>query len=256
MRKRGGFVRKSFFVLLTFVFLAGFAKADWISDAKSQAQATAESQLKPLVGDVGAALGGGMYGPVKNGGLLGFDVGIRGSFAGISNGTKENIPSLKDESYIPAAWLYVSKGLFFGIDVFGRYASVKMNSSDDSIDLVGAGLEYTVIEDGLLKPVPGVSVLAAANTLSAKGVSVRTISLAATVSKKLPFVTPFATLAMDTTEMDVDLEAGITAKPKASGSRISAGIELRLIPFTYFNIAASKTAGSEMGFQLGIGIKN
>ncbi|MCD6311279.1 MAG: hypothetical protein J7M11_02355, partial [Elusimicrobia bacterium] len=225
---------------------AGVAKADWIGDAKGQAKAA----LEPLAGDLGAALGGGMYEPVKNGGLLGFDVGIRTSFAGLSNETKTNITSLKDSSYIPAAWLYASKGLPFGIDVFARYASLKIEDSDKSIDLTGVGVQYTLIKDRLIKPIPGVSLLAAVNKLDAPGLDAQTISAAATVSKKLPFITPFVTLAMDKTEMEV-----LTVKPEKTQNRILAGIELRLIPFTYFNIAASKS-GSETGFQLGIGIKN
>ncbi|MBU4133956.1 hypothetical protein KKH42_01380, partial [bacterium] len=209
-----------------------------------------EAQLVPLAGDLGAALGGGMYEPVKNGGLLGFDIGIRTSFAGISQETKTSITGLKDSSYIPAVWLYASKGLPLGIDIFARYASLKMESSAETIDLLGVGVQYTVLKDSLINPIPGVSLLLAVNNLSAPGLDAQTISAAATVSKKLPIITPFATLAMDKTTMEV-----LTFKPEKTQVRILAGIELRLIPFTYFNIAASKS-GSETGFQLGIGIKN
>ncbi|PKN00020.1 MAG: hypothetical protein CVU78_03320 [Elusimicrobia bacterium HGW-Elusimicrobia-2] len=239
-------MKKILIVMTAMILMTGIAKADWIGDAKLKL----EAELKPLAGDLGAALGGGMYEPVKNGGLFGFDVGIRTSFAGISNKTKANITSLKDSDYIPAAWLYASKGLPFGIDIFGRYASLKIESSAETIDLTGFGIQYTLISDKLIKPVPGVSLLAAVNKLDAQGLDAQTITAAATVSKKLPFITPFATLAMDKTEMEV-----LTVKPKKTQNRILVGIELRLIPFTYFNIAASKS-GSETGFQLGIGIKN
>lgn len=243
-------MKKILIVLMAMVVVTGVARADWISDAQGQAK----EALKPLAGDLGAALGGGMYEPVKNGGLFGFDVGIRTSFAGISNKTKTNIHSLNDSSYIPAAWLYVSKGLPFGIDVFARYASLKIESSDKRIDLTGVGVQYTVIKDKLIKPIPGLSLLAAVNKLDAPNLDAQTISAAATVSKKLPLITPFVTLAMDKTEMEVSF-LGSTVKPEKNQNRILAGIELRLIPFTYFNIAASRS-GSETGFQLGIGIKN
>ncbi len=246
---------KNFLAVLTvMIVMAGVARADWISDVKAKALTEPNTYLEPLAGDLGAALGGGMYEPVKNGGLFGFDVGIRTSFAGISDKTKTNITSLKDSSYIPAAWLYASKGLPFGIDVFARYASLKIESSAESIDLLGVGVQYTLIKDKLIKPIPGVSLLAAVNKLSAPGLDAQTISLAATASKKLPFITPFVTLAMDKTAMEVATVLG-TVNPEKTQSRILAGIELRLIPFTYFNIAASKS-GSETGFQLGIGIKN
>lgn len=239
-------MKKILIVMTAMIVMTGIVKADWIGDAKLKL----EAELEPLAGDLGAALGGGMYEPVKNGGLFGFDVGIRTSFAGISNKTKTNITSLRDSDYIPAAWLYASKGLPFGIDIFGRYASLKIESSAETIDLTGFGIQYTLISDKLIKPIPGVSLLAAVNNLSAPGLDAQTITAAATVSKKLPFITPFATLAMDKTEMEV-----LTVKPKKTQNRILVGIELRLIPFTYFNIAASKS-GSDTGFQLGIGIKN
>ena len=251
-------MKKILVVMTAMMVMTGVAKADWIGQAKDRALAVAEAQLKPLAGDLGAALGGGMYEPVKNGGLLGFDVGIRTSFAGISNNTKTNIPALNDSSYIPAAWLYASKGLPLGIDVFGRYASLKIESSAETIDLTGFGIQYTLISDKLIKPIPGLSLLAAVNKLDAPNLDAQTISVAATVSKKLPIITPFVTLAMDKTEMEVALTGlglGNTVKPEKTQSRILVGIELRLIPFTYFNIAASKS-GSETGFQLGIGIKN
>jgi len=243
-------MKKILIVMTAMMLMTGIAKADWISEAKTKTEAL----LEPLAGDLGAALGGGMYEPVKNGGLFGFDVGIRTSFAGISNKTKANITQLNDSNYIPAAWLYASKGLPLGIDVFARYASLKIESSAESIDLLGVGVQYTVISDKLIKPIPGVSLLAAVNNLSAPGLDAQTISAAATVSKKLPFITPFATLAMDKTTMEVVTGLG-TVKPEKTQNRILAGIELRLIPFTYFNIAASKS-GSDTGFQLGIGIKN
>ncbi|MBA3066333.1 hypothetical protein KJ633_02975 [bacterium] len=239
-------MKKILVVLTVMVVMAGVARADWIGDA----QGKPEAQLVPLAGDLGAALGGGMYEPVKNGGLLGFDIGIRTSFAGISQETKTSITGLKDSSYIPAVWLYASKGLPLGIDIFARYASLKMESSAETIDLLGVGVQYTVLKDSLINPIPGVSLLLAVNNLSAPGLDAQTISAAATVSKKLPIITPFATLAMDKTTMEV-----LTVKPEKTQARILAGIELRLIPFTYFNIAASKS-GSETGFQLGIGIKN
>jgi len=238
------------------LFFVSVSYADWVDEAKAKLATEAEQALEPLTGDLGSCLGGGLYGPVKNGGLTGFDVGLRTSFAGISGDTKKNITTLKDKSYIPAGWLYISKGLpFIGIDVFARVASIKIGSSDESIDLFGAGLEYTVIEDKLIKPVPGVSVLAAVNTLSVTGVAAKTVSVAATVSKKLPFITPFATFAVDKTEMDIDLDDLGNVKPEKTTNRILIGLELRLIPFTYINIAASK-AGSETGFQLGLGIKH
>lgn len=248
-------MKKKLMFFAGLLFFVSVSHADWMADAKARAVNVAEQQLEPLAGDLGSCLGGGLYGPVKNGGLLGFDIGIRTSFAGISDETKTNINGLKDKSYIPAGWLYVSKGLpFIGIDVFARLASVKIGSSDESIDLFGVGIEYTIIADKLIKPVPGVSVLAAVNTLSVTGVSARTVSVAATVSKKLPFITPFATFAIDKTEMIINLDSLDSVKPKKTNNRILIGLELRLIPFTYINIAASKV-GSETGFQLGLGIK-
>jgi len=242
---------KKILIVMTALFVTvGALRADWISEAKTLATA----QLEPLAGDLGGALGGGMYEPVKNGGLFGFDVGVRTSFAGISNETKTNIPAFKDSSYLAGVWLYASKGLPLGIDIFARYASRKIESSNESIDLTGFGVQYTVISDKVIKPVPGVSLLAAVNNFSGPGLDAQTLSMAATVSKKLPIITPFATLAIDKTGMEVASSIG-TLKPKKTQSRVLAGIELRLIPFTYFNMAVSKS-GSETGFQLGLGIKN
>jgi len=101
--------------------------------------------------------------------------------------------------------------------------------------------------------VPGLSVLIARNALDSSFLKVKTTTFAVKASKKLPFITPFIAIARDKTEMEVESLVG-TLNPDSSYTRFVLGIEFRLIPFTYINLAFSNV-NSNTGFQLGLGVK-
>lgn len=243
-------MKKKLMIFIGMLVFVSVSYADWIGDIKNELT----DDLKPLAGDVGAALSGGMAAPCKSGGLFGFNLGLQTSFAGLSQGTKDLKIFTSDTKYFPASWIYVSKGIPGGVDIFARYMSVKANDSDDALTLLGYGLEYNILKDRMIVPIPGVSLILAVNTLSVTSLDVNTTTLGVKVSKKLPVVTPFISFTSNSTIMEIKTVLG-TIKPKKSASTIALGAEFRLIPFTYINIAGSKT-GEETGIQIALGIKN
>ncbi|MCD6422800.1 MAG: hypothetical protein J7L42_01600, partial [Elusimicrobia bacterium] len=242
----GGEVRKILFCVFIF---AAFLRADWIDNAKTKA----ESELKPLAGDVGSVLGGGFWSPTKKGGLLGFDVGIQVSASGISD---DNPVFTEDEKEgnLGAGWLYISKGIpFTRMDVFLRAMQSEMKNSDEKINFFGFGLEYNILKDRVISPIPGISAVLGVNTLSVTGLDATTTSIGLKASKKLPIITPFVVIASEKTKMEIDA-VGVKLEPEETRARILAGIEFRLIPFTYLDLAFSKT-DEVTGFQISAGIK-
>jgi len=240
-------MKKKLMVFAGMLFFVSVSYADWINDAKNES----EKLLEPLAGDIGAVLGGGIYGPTKSCGLLGFDLGVRVATTEIS----DDNPVMTSGDSMGTYWIYASKGIpVLNVDVFARTMQIKMESSDDSIALLGFGVEYNLIKDKLISALPGVSLIAAINTLSVTSIDARTTTIGATVSKKLPFISPYVSVGRDTTEMSIDTGI-VTWKPEKSKTRLVAGIELRPLPFVYANLGVSK-AGSETGVQLGVGIKN
>ena len=238
---------KNFLMVVAVLFAAGLARADWISDAKSKT----EKELKPLVGDVGAVLGSGFWSPAKKGGLWGFDIALQVAASDVSDDNHV----LSSDDTIGASWIYVSKGIpFVSLDVSLRAMQAKMESSEDKINFFGLGLEYNLIKDRVVSPFPGISLLFAANALNASGLDATTATFGAKASKKLPFITPFAALAAEKTKMDVDSVVLGTLKPEESRFRLIAGMEFRLIPFTYLNVAVTKS-GKVSGVQIAAGIK-
>ena len=238
---------KKILVVIAALFVAALAWADWISDAKIKT----EEQLKPLAGDVGSVLGSGFWSPAKKGSLFGFDVGIQLAASGVS---RDN-PVLSSDDKIGASWIYLSKGIpFVSVNVSLRGMQAKMENSEDKLNFFGLGLEYNLIKDRVISVLPGVSILFEANTLSAPGLNAATETFGAKASKKLPIITPFAALAVEKTGMDIDSVFG-NLKPKESRFRMVAGIEFRLIPFTYLNLALTKS-GKVLGIQVATGIGN
>jgi len=240
--------RISKILIIVFLF-SSFSYADWISEARKKS----EIELKPLVRDVGASLGGGMYGPVRGGGLFAFNVGIQSSFSKVSEETKALNIFSSDTEYISSPWLYLSKGIPGGFNLFLRIMNLKIEDSDEKLSLFGVGVEYKIIKDAIISPVPGLSVLIARNALDSSFLKVKTTTFAVKASKKLPFITPFIAIARDKTEMEVESLVG-TLNPDSSYTRFVLGIEFRLIPFTYINLAFSNV-NSNTGFQLGLGVK-
>jgi len=234
-------------ILFCVFIFAAFLRADWIDDAKTKA----ESELKPLAGDVGSVLGGGFWSPAKKGGLLGFDVGIQVS----ASGTSDDNPVFTKNESIGAAWIYISKGIpFTGIDVFLRAMQSEMENSDEKINFFGFGLEYNILKDRVISPVPGISAVLGINALSVTGLDATTTSIGLKASKKLPIITPFVAVASEKTKMEIDAATGGKWEPEETRTRILAGIEFRLIPFTYLDLAFSKT-DEVTGFQISAGIK-
>jgi opacity protein-like surface antigen len=208
----------------------------------------AQKALDNLATDLGALLGGGSYHGGKSLGFPGFDIGIQVPTKKVSD--DNGIVKSADVSSIALPMAQVEIGLPANIDLIGRYTSY-LNST-----LVGYGFRY-----GIFKPsipgLPSVSVQAIMTNLdvSAKANKFKasTTGVNAVVSfDHLPIITPYAGIGFDTTEVKPDSTIS-TLKGTASGTRIEAGINLTLIPFTYLKLGAAMAGGSTDA-SVGIGV--
>jgi opacity protein-like surface antigen len=208
----------------------------------------AQKALDNLATDMGALLGGGSYHNGKSLGLPGFDIGIHVPSKKVSDDNA--IVKSADVSSILLPMAQVEIGLPANIDIIARYTSI-LDSS-----LMGFGLRY-----GILKPsipgLPSVSVQAIMTNIDVAAkdnkFKASTTGVNAMISfNNLPVITPYAGVGFDSTSVEPDSTIS-TLKGTASGTRIEAGINLKLIPFTYIQLGAAMAGGStDAVFGLGV----
>jgi len=215
------------------------------NDEISAGGSVAQNALNNLAKDLGALLGGGSYHEGKSLGFPGFDIGIQVPTKSVSN--DDSIVQKAGVSSIALPIVQAEIGLPANIDLIGRYTSY-LNAT-----LTGFGLRY-----GLFKPsipgMPSVSVQAVMTNLAvASGdnkFKASTTGVNAIISfDHLPVITPYAGVGFDSTDVEPDSSSLIkpavsSFKGTASGTRIEAGINLTLFPFTYLKLGAAMAGGS------------
>jgi opacity protein-like surface antigen len=204
--------------------------------------------LDSMATDMGALLGGGSYHSGQSLGFPGIDIGIHMPTKNVSS--DDTIVKSAGASSIMLPMVQVEIGLPAQIDLIGRYSSV-LNAT-----LIGYGLRY-----GVYKPsvpgLPSIAVQAVMTNLNvtddANKFKASNTSVNATLSfEHLPLVTPYAGVGFDSSDVTPDSTIS-NLKGTASGSRIEAGINLSLFPFTYIQIGAQMAGGSTDGtFGLGV----
>ena len=245
-------MKKSLILLLVIVFssvpIFAADAFDNFNTIVSLGGTVAQKALDNLATDMGALLGGGSYHEGKSLGFPGFDIGVQVPTKKISDDNA--IVKSADVSSVALPLLQVEIGLPANIDLIGRYSSV-LNST-----LSGVGLRYCIFKPSI-PGLPSVSVQAVMTNLD---VSVKnnkfdasTTGVNAVVSfDHLPIITPYAGVGFDSTEVKPDSTIS-TLKGTASGTRIEAGINLTLLPFTYLKLGAAMAGGSTDA-SVGLGV--
>ncbi len=201
--------------------------------------------LKPLAKDMGGIIGGGSFHTGKSCGFPGFDVG--GHLPMISK------PSI-DDKIIPAneifglPWIQAEIGLpapSYDLILRGFYLG------ESGGGIFGVGIRYSLLS-GIIPLTPAVSFSVLANQLKHEKLNVYNFSLNSVISIGLPAVTPYLGLGIDSTTVEEKVLPD-RLEATASGWRLIAGINLKLVPTTYFHIGLGSYSGI-FGSEAGVGI--
>lgn len=209
--------------------------------------------LDALAEDVGALIGGGSFHQGRSLGFpLGFDVGVHIPVVEIQN---DNVILKDDGSREHSLWGQAELGLPGKIDVIARVGTLLDG------DLIGGGVRYGVFKP-TLPGLPSVSVSALYNAMDHDFIEVKTYSANLVVSFDLPFIHPYVGGGYDRTTLEPTTQ-GFAGAPAAvsrnldadvDGYRAEAGINISVLPFTYFSFGAGLANGNAL-YHAGAGIR-
>lgn len=146
-----------------------------------------QAQFDALSLDMGAALSFKALTPAEPMGILGFDIAVDASATELQNPQAWQAATGDSMDTLVLARVRVAKGLPFGFDVGGFYATAPTTN----IKTYGAALRYALVEGGVVTPAIGIR--AAATRLSGvDNLSFDTRSLDISISKGFGPVTPYA----------------------------------------------------------------
>ncbi len=158
-----------------------------------------DAEFDALSEDLGAVLSYKAIAPAEPLGLLGFDIGLEGSFTGLESVEKWGEALETDADYLPLVKLHAHKGLPFGIDVGAVYSQIP--STD--IQYMGAELRYSFVSGNIA--LPAVAVRGTYTTLvGIDELDFSTMGLELTVSKGFLMATPYAGIGQVWVSSDLD----------------------------------------------------
>lgn len=240
-----------FVAVLCLVSVKGFA-ADPFDEFKNTlvnaVRTEAQTQLDSFAKDLGSLMGGGSFHQGKSLGFPGFDVGVHVPIKSTSDDNKIVKAAKVDTILLPVA--QAELGLPAKIDLLVRYSAL------GDAKMVGYGVRYGLFKS-IVPAIPSVSVQATFNSLdvnaNANKFKATTASVGAALSFGIPIVNPYIGAGLDSTTVEPD--STITdLKGTASGTRLEAGINLTLFPFTYMQLGAAIVNG-DTGYTAGFGVK-
>lgn len=242
-------------LLLVCVLCVGvsFLNADRFGKFRDEIAARTETEKEKLLNvfceDIAAAIAQTSFHQAGTlaGTLPGFDIGLH---TGYKNIHKENtILKAADVNAILLPLAQMEIGIpGIDLDLILRYTAL------DKSSLLGGGFRY-----GILKTIPfDLTALLLYNKLSAGdnkfGATVITGSVG--LNFNVHVISPYLALRVDSAELIPDISI-TTQKGKATLTRIDAGVNLGLLPFTYLNLGGAYIIASEssMAYRAGLGVK-
>lgn len=219
-----------------------------------------QAQFEALSHDMGAALSYKALLPAEPMGILGFDISLDASVTQLQNEQVWQAATGESMDALALARIRVAKGLPFGFDVGGFYAT----APGSNIKTYGAELRYALVEGGVATPAIGIR--AAATRLSGvDNLSFETRSLDISISKGFGPITPYAGVGQVWVDSEYDDQNFPGACPivptiacggalaSFNESKYFAGVRLTLIPF-HLVLEADKTGdATTYSLKLGVG---
>jgi hypothetical protein len=245
-------MKKRVYVLMvcSLIFSVAKVRAD---DFKNNFGANINQKaIDALSEDLGAVINAGSFHQGKALGFpLGFDVGVHGALVGVQNDDK----ILRDDgSDVQSLFGQVEVGLPLRLNVIGRVGSV------DEVNVYGGGLRWGVFTPSV-PGLPAVSISGLYSKASHDYFDADVLSANAVLSFEIPFIHPYVGVGYDHTTLDISSEGMASASAgttkvdgSADGTRIEAGVNLSLIPFTYLTLGGGVANGQKL-FHAGLGVK-
>ena len=128
------------------------------------------------------------------------------------------------------------------------------------VSLVGGGARYQVYDSGLIIAIPDVAVTVGYDKLSHDVIGLKHFGASVQASFNIPILKPFIGFGFDNTTLELKqatdpvLTALLPLEGKKSGTRLTIGANLTLIPFTYLYGAYHRING-QGGASFGLGVR-
>jgi hypothetical protein len=223
------------------------SRAD-IDDIDSLTQA----QFKPFARDLVSALSYKAISPTEPLGITGFDVGLGLSVIETNTDLPWGIALGSEKSYLTVPRISLQKGLPFGIDVGGLYATIP----GTGIQFFGAEVKYALVEGNVA--LPAIAIRAAAIQLAGlEQLDLETRTVELTISKGLLNFTPYAGVGKiwgDVTPENSALKGLVKLSPESPDMvRVFAGLNFSIF-LGSLAIEVEKT-GDNFGASTKVGIR-
>lgn len=181
-----------------------------------------QGEFRDLSRDLGAAFSYKGVTPATPLGTLGFDVGVEVTETRMEHSRLFALAGAGDTSRVVIPKLHAHKGLPLGFDVSAFVAG----ATDIDARLFGAGVRWTLADDGWVFPAVGIR----ASATRATGTGDLKLSTAAVdlmVSKKFTAVTPY--VGAGTVRTQASVANSVLREERINESRVFAGVNLNLL---------------------------
>ncbi len=181
-----------------------------------------QGEFRDLSRDLGAAFSYKGVTPATPLGTLGFDVGLEVTETRMEHSRLFALAGAGDTSRVVIPKLHAHKGLPLGFDVSAFVAG----ATDIDARLFGAGVRWTLADDGWVFPALGIR----ASATRATGTGDLKLSTAAVdlmVSKKFTALTPY--VGAGTVRTQASVANSVLREERINESRVFAGVNLNLL---------------------------
>lgn len=206
-----------------------------------------QSEFRSLSKDIAAATSFKGLVPAEGLGITGFDIGV--GFGATSVSSRENLIKAAGGSNIPKAVPYATlravKGLPFDIDIGAAVTTLPGTNAR----AIGGELRWAFVGGDLVLPAVAVR-LSASQLQGVDELKIKTVGADLMISKGILFATPYA--GVGTVQAKASAPGTSLASEKMNLSKVFAGVNLALLPFS-INIEADKTgSASSIGAKFGV----
>src|SRR3569623_1709899 len=217
------------------------------ADDLDRLQYLAQSQVRALSEDLGAALSNKHVSPAEPLGLIGFDVGLEVTATEIqAEQARGQASSGGDDSTMLVPKHHVIKGLPHGIDVGACYSAVP----DSNINLWGGELRYALLKGGTLSPAGALrgtyTKLSGVDQLDfdTKGIE-------ASISKCFAMLTPYAGIGRVWIDSSLNVSTLSSESFQQNKFYVGANLNLALINLAleYDHTGDDNTYGAKLGLR-------
>ncbi|MBA2408735.1 MAG: hypothetical protein H0V62_02785 [Gammaproteobacteria bacterium] len=227
-------------LLVSFASQAGAVDIDIINPDQEAFRGVSE--------DLAAAFSYKTLNPTEPLGLIGFNVGIIGSYTSVKN--EQAFADLVGEevNQFGTAGIGVTKGLPLGFDIGAFYSADPSNS----VRSYGGEIRYAFVPGNVVLPAIGARV-AGTNLEGIDQFSMQTLSVDVSASKGFAFFTPYAGVGQVFAFSNPDEEIGLDDE-KFNDTRVYGGARLTFLPFQLTGEVDNVGGATSFNLRVAVGL--